>query len=142
MANADHLVLAAGKMRPARESRIAYILSFWPFALFAFSTGMTWLLFLSMAAGAESFGAALWTPFGNFVFHMVMGQMAGAAPLLSSLAPTALLSALTGTVLGFVLRGARQDEGTVRIATRAGIYGISSVAMYAFLFWSWFGFGR
>ncbi len=125
-----------------KQARIAFILSLWPFAFFAFSIGITWLLFFSMAASAESFSEALWTLFGNFVFHMAMGQMAGASPLLSSLAPTALLSGLVGTVLGFALRGSREDEGTVRIATRAGIYGISSLAMYAFLFWSWFGFGR
>ncbi len=135
-------VPAAKWMRPARESRVAFILSLWPFAFFAFSIGITWLLFLSMAASAESFSEALWTLFGNFVFHMVIGQMAGASLLLSSLAPIALLSGLVGTVLGFALKGSREDEGTVRIATRAGIYGISSLAMYAFLFWSWFGFGR
>ncbi len=129
-------------MRPTRESRIAYILSLWPFAFFAFAIGITWLLFFSMAAGAEAFREALWTLFGDFVFHVVMGQMAGASPLVSSLAPIALLSGLGGTVLGFALRGSREDEVSVRVATRAGIFGLSSLAMYAFLFWSWFGFGR
>ncbi len=131
-------------MRPrgAGQARIAYILSLWPFAFFAFAIGITWLLFFSIAAGAEAFSEALWTLFGNFVFHVVMGQMAGASPLLSSLAPIALLSGLGGTVLGFALRGSREDEDSVRVATRAGIFGLASLAMYAFLFWSWFGFGR
>ncbi|MFQ5907814.1 MAG: hypothetical protein ACE5JE_03170 [Thermoplasmata archaeon] len=131
-------------MRPkgAGQARIAYLLSLWPFAFFAFAIGTTWLLFFSIAASAEAFSEALWTLFGNFVFHVVMGQMAGASPLLSSLAPIALLSGLGGTVFGFALRWSREDEDIVKVATRAGIFGLSSLAMYAFLFWSWFGFGR
>lgn len=127
---------------PSGKSVVAIVLSLWPLALFAFSMVVTWVLFFSMAAGAGSISEVLWNLFGNSVYHMVMGQMAGASLLLSSLAPAALLSALIGTVMGFALRASHEDGVTARVASRAGVLGLLSVALYALLFWSWSGFGR
>lgn len=129
-------------MKPTRQARIAYIVSLWPFVLFTFSLGITLLIMLTIVVDAESFRVTVLTPFGIFVFLTIMGPMTTAPPLLSSLAPAALISALVGTTVGLVIRASTEDKEMTRIATRAALFGLASFGMFAFLFWWWSGFGR
>lgn len=121
-------------MRPTEtgQAKIAYFLSLWPLALFIFSLAVTAVIAFTIVVNAEAFRLAVLTPFGLFVFWTIN----------SPVAVIALASGLFGTVMGLGTRKWRLDERTTKIATRAMLFGLSSFAMYAFLFWLWFGFGR
>ena len=118
-------------MEPRTQAKVALLLSLWPFVLFASFLGYIYLLAtVAAVSGASSAG----TVFEAFLFFILQAAKspATAAPLLSSVIGVLMSIRISGGV----------DGEAMKNASRAAIFGLASVAVYAFLLFFTSGIGR
>ncbi len=114
------------------QSRIAFLLSLWPFVLFvSFLGGLYLIIIVAAVSPASSVGGTVLESFAIFILQAAKSP-ATAAPLLSSVIGVLMSIRISGGV----------DGEAMKNASRAAIFGFASVAVYAFLLFSTAGIGR
>ncbi len=115
------------------RSRIAFLLSLWPFVLFVSLLGGLYLIIIVAAVSpASSVGGTVLESIAIFILQAAKSP-ATAAPLLSS---------VIGVLMSIRISGGGVDGEAMKNASRAAIFGFASLGVYAFLLFSTAGIGR
>ncbi len=113
------------------QSRIAFHLSLWPFVLFVSFLGVLYIILIGAAVSPAPSGGTFREAIVIFIILAVRSP-AMAAPILSS---------LIGVIMGFAIKGSGVDRRPMKTATRAAIFGLAGLAVYAYLLFGTTGFG-
>ena len=120
-------------MKALGKSRIALLLSLWPFVLFVSFLGILYILIILAAVSpASSGGGSVLESIFIFVLQSVKSP-AMAAPV---------LSILIGFIMAIGIRDSGVDRKAMKTATRAAIFAFAGLAVYAYLLFATTGIGR